>query len=205
LGGGGGDLGYYQITNSVALELNIYFNNGVGIAFGTNGNTLGSGLGAPYAPTGGVVLNSGDPIDFKLNYANGNLSVQLTDSTIPATFTTNYAVGPLTSLLGGTDLAYVGFSGGDGGAVSIQTISNFAFNSVIPPVSLSVSSVSANSFVLSWPATGTDYYQLQTATSLTGPWSAGPTPTTVGGVNKVTILTNSGSHQFYRLVRIVCQ
>jgi hypothetical protein len=133
------------------------------------------------------------------------MAVSLTDTVTLATYSTNYVFGPLTPILGGSDLAYVGFSGGDGGATSIQTISNFEFNSVIPPVTLSVSPLTGSSFVISWPATDPSYV-LQKTSSLTAPsWSAGPTPVVVGGVNQATVNVTGGSQQFYRLVRVVCQ
>ena len=207
LGGGGGGLGYYGISNSVAFQINLYPGNGEipGIIAGTNGNTYGAGGGPAYQPAGPVDVASGNPINVKLNWANGVMAVSLTDTVTLATYSTNYVFGPLTPILGGSDLAYVGFSGGDGGATSIQTISNFEFNSVIPPVTLSVSPLTGSSFVISWPATDPSYV-LQKTSSLTAPsWSAGPTPVVVGGVNQATVNVTGGNQQFYRLVRVVCQ
>jgi hypothetical protein len=203
LGGGGGALGYFGITNSVALEFNLYIFPG--IAPGTNGNTYGSGAGIIYGTTGAVHVNSADPINVDLSFANGILAVKLTDTTTFATYSTNYQFGPLTPLLGGSDLAYVGFSGADGGTSSIQTFSNFEFNSVIPPVTLAASSVTAGSFVLSWPAADTSYV-LQEAASLSDrtTWSPGPTPVVVGGLNEVTVtVPHGGGEEFYRLARVV--
>jgi len=203
LGGIGGELGYSGILNSAALEINIY--TFPGIAAGTNGSTYGSGGGVVYGTTGPVLVTSGDPIDFQLNFANGNLAVTMTDETTSATYTTNYEFVSLTPILGGTDLAYVGFSGATGGLNSIQTISNFEFNSVITPVTLATSPLTANSFVLSWTALDPSYV-LQQAPSLTGPWTAGPTAIVVGGVNQATVSIPGGSGQmFYRLMRVVCQ
>jgi hypothetical protein len=204
LGGGGGGLGYFGISNSVALEINLY--NIPGIAPGTNGNTYGAGGGAVYQSTGPVDVSSGHPINFKLNWAHGVLAVSLEDTVTLATYSTNYTFGPLTPILAGSDLAYVGFSGGDGGSASVQTISNFEFNSVIPPVSLSVSPVTTNSFLITWPAADPSYV-LQKTSSLKSPsWVAGPTPVVVGGVNQATVNVNGGGgQQFYRLVRVVCQ
>jgi hypothetical protein len=203
LGGGGGGLGYYGISNSIALEINLY--NIPGIAPGTNGNTFGAGGGAAYQPAGPVDVSSGHPINISLNWANGVLGVSLMDATTLATYSTNYPFGSLTPILGGTDLAYVGFSGGTGGSTSIQTISNFEFHSVIPPVALSVSPVTTNSFLISWPA-GDPSYVLQQASSLTAPtWVAGPPSVVVGSMNQATVTATGGSGAFYRLVRVVCQ
>lgn len=201
LGGAGGELGYFGISNSVALEINLY--SVVGIAFGTNGYTYGNG-GAIYAGTGNVGVNSGDPIYFELNFANGMLSVKMTDTHTLDTYSTNYSVGSLVPVLG-SSLAYVGFSGADGGATSIQEVGNFEFNSVIAPVSLSESPVTNGSFVISWPDSDPNYV-LQTNVSLTNPsWGVGPAPVTVNGTNQITVTVPHGpQQQFYRLLRIVC-
>lgn len=205
LGSAGGGLGYLGISNSVALEINLYPGNGEvpGIAQATNGNTFASG-GAEYQPPGAIDVTSGNPIDVTVNWADGVMNVFLKDTVTLATYSTNYVFGPLPAILNGSNLGYVGFSGGDGGATSIQTISNFEFNSVVLPPALTVSVVTNNSFVISWPADDPSYV-LQMTSSLTSPsWIAGPVPTPVNGMNKVTVNANSGGQQqFYRLVRIV--
>ena len=204
LGSGGGGLGYFGISNSIALEINLY--NGAGIAAGTNGNTYGSGGGSVYQSTSPVNVASGNPIFVQVTFLNGILSVNLTDTTTLATYSTSYAYGPLAPILNGSNLGYIGFSGGTGGLSAVQTVSDFEFNSLIPPVVLTASQVSGSSFTISWPAVDPSY-QLQTTASLSSPsWVAGPAPTTVNGVNQVTVNVAGGSpRQFYRLVRAVCQ
>ena len=201
LGGGGGSLGYNGISNSIALEINLYTGAGVsGISAGTNGGI------AAYQSTGDVSVNSGDPIRFTLNFADGVLFVHLLDTTTLATFSTSYTYGSLTPILGGTDLGYVGFSGGDGGLTSIQTISNFSFSSVITPVIMAASSPTNGSFIISWPAADPNYV-LQSSPSLSAPvWTGSFIPVTVNGVNRVTITAAPGAAAtFYRLTRVVCQ
>ncbi|MDB6068653.1 MAG: hypothetical protein JWR26_4861 [Pedosphaera sp.] len=203
LGAGGGGLGYGGVSNSSALEINLY--GFPGIAPGTNGNTYGTGNGIVYQTTGPVSVTSGHPINFVLNYANGILAVTLTDATTLATYSTNYSIASLTQTLGGTDLAYVGFSGGTGGVASRQHISNFEFNSVIPPVTLAVAPGAPGTLVLSWPSADPSYV-LQQATSIDGPvtWLAGPAPVVVGGVNQATVTVAPNGNMFYRLARVVC-
>jgi hypothetical protein len=199
LGGGGGGLGYFGITNSIALEINLYIFPG--IAPGTNGNTYGDGGGLIYATTGSVAVNSADPILFNLSYINGNMAVKMTDTTTSATYTTNYQFSPLVPLLGGSDLAFIGFTGADGGTSSVQTISDFEFNAILLAPALTISPLTAGSFILSWPASDTSYV-LQETSSLTPPitWSPGPTPTVVNGNNQVTItIPHGGGNEFYRL------
>jgi hypothetical protein len=200
LGAPGGDLAYGpNITNSFAFEINLYPGNGetTGIAVATNGNTH------IYAATGPVNVAGPDPIQVTLNWNNGVLGATLTDTATATTYSTNYVVGPLEGILGG-NFAFVGFSGGDGGATSTQTISDFEFGSTFPVVKLSVSEGANNSVILSWPAADSNY-ELLVSSSLSNPsWANGPSPTTVGGNNQVTITTGSGQ-AFYRLVRNACQ
>jgi len=206
LGSTGGDLGYggtpvTTITNSAALEFNIYGPNVPGIAITTNGLTPGLG-GPQYQSTGSVLVNSGDAINVSLDYANGVLAISLTDASTLAVYSTNVTVGSLTPILGGTDLAYVGFTGADGGLASVQVISNFSFQSAISAVELSVTQWTANSVSITWPASASGL-TLQATTSLSPTaWGGSFTPTLVGGVNQVIVDVSGAPQQFYRLVRI---
>jgi hypothetical protein len=200
LGGTGGGLGYSGISNSIALEFNLYPNNGEipGIAAGTNGNTFASGGGAEYTPLNPIDISNDNPLAVKLNFANGILSVSVVDTITLAKFSANYAYGSLVPILNG-NLGYVGFSGGDGGATSTQTISNFQFTSTILPEFLSVSPASNGSVTLSWSAADPNFQLLQ-ATSLKGPWTAGPTATVANGVASATVSVAGTSARFYRLL-----
>jgi len=201
-------LGYYPtITNSAAFEINILALLGEmpGIALATNGQTQNYG-GADYGSTGSVAITNGDPVLVQLTWANSNMAVTLTDQTTPSlTYSTNFDLGQsLTPILQGTDLAYIGFSGADGGIVSEQTVSNFTFTSTIPPVTLALSSLTSNSFVLSWPAYPADFV-LQEAANLQGPWTVASTaPTVVAGLNTLTMNYTGAAQMFYKLVRQVC-
>ena len=201
LGGTGGQLGYGPLTNSLAFEINLYPGNNqtIGVAIATNGTTGIYGACAP------VVVNGTNNINVSLNCSNGVLSATLTDAVTAATFTTNYNFGSLVPILG-ANVAYIGVSGGDGGITSTQTISNFSFTSILTPVSLGVSPVTANSFIISWPAADPSYV-LQMSPSLSAPsWGPAPSPTVVGGFNHVSVTVPGGSgQQFYRLMRMVCQ
>jgi hypothetical protein len=117
LGGGGGFLGYSGITNSVALEFNIYQSSGITVK--TGGATGG------YASTSPVDLRSGDPIAVTMHYESGTMVVTLTDTSTLQSYTNSFNVN-IASIVG-SNTAYVGFAGGDGAAVSVQTISGFTF------------------------------------------------------------------------------
>ncbi len=153
LGSNGGTLGYgggtgVAIAPSAAVFFNIYSPGGGQTNFDTNGSTnIGSNLSLPGIETttgsgfnnsnstltgGGVELASGDPIQVSLSY-NGpsqTLTEQLVDTVTGGTFVTTYSTD-LASVLGGssggTQLAYVGFTGATGGETSTQTVSNFSF------------------------------------------------------------------------------
>lgn len=121
IGGGGGSLAINGLVPSANWELNLYNPNGIGIIYHTNGAVSG------YHATGPVNVSSGDPINFTIAYAPGGaVQETLVDTVSGATFATNYNVGDLTALLGNS-YAYIGFSSADGGASSVQTVSNFTF------------------------------------------------------------------------------
>ncbi|HTV43086.1 MAG TPA: hypothetical protein VMF08_21150, partial [Candidatus Sulfotelmatobacter sp.] len=153
--------------------------------------------GTPYEQPGDISIASGDPISVEVNYSNGTLSLTMTDLYSLQTFSADLPV-QLTTILG-SDMAYVGFSGADGGATSTQTISEFEFTSVVPPVPLAVSPETGGSYRISWSAANPDY-ALETTTNLLGTWTAGPAPTESNGTNYITVTpTGTGAH-FYRLV-----
>jgi hypothetical protein len=201
LGGGGGELGYGGIAGkSLAYEFNLYGGNPPGAFLATNGFTGPY----PYQPTDPVDATSTNDILVNLSFSSGVLTVTLNEPATSATFTTNYNVGPLESLLGG-NLAYIGFSGATGGVNSTQTVRNFQFHSVLPAVKMSLAPATGRSFTIAWPSADPAYV-LQTNSSLTtGTWVAGPTPVNANGTNSITVNPATGGQQlFYRLQRIAC-
>jgi autotransporter-associated beta strand protein len=127
LGDSGGAFGYgggAAITRSGAVEFNIYDGAGRGTAFGMNGSVPGN-MG-----TGNVDISNGDPIQVNLSYDGVGRTLQetLTDLNNSSTFTTTYYGIDFQQLVGGTS-AYVGFTGGTGGANANQTVGNFNFSS----------------------------------------------------------------------------
>jgi hypothetical protein len=189
LGGAGGGFGYNGMTNSAAVEFNIFANNGVGFAMRTNGVT-----GTPYSSASPVNLASGDPINVTLLYANGVLSMTLTDVVAAAGFTFSTNLNIVSAV--GTNVAYVGFTGGAGSVTSMQTISNFNFISLVSP---SLQLVGSN-VVISWPAAAGGGYRVQQSSSLGGAWTdVGTTPVIVSGSYQVTLAALS-SGKYYRLI-----
>lgn len=200
LGGGGGQLGVgptSPITPSIELEMNLYTGNNekAGYLVETNGLTGSGGGNGNYLAPGNVQINSGDPIAVTVNYANLQMTLTFTDAVAQTSFTTNLNVGNLAQLLG-ANAAYIGFTGADGGATSIQTISNFSFLS-FPLVAIGAD---ATNLLLSWPG-GTPGYTLQQNPSLTTTnWlNVTNQPALSNGLNLVTA-PNNGSNLFYRLI-----
>jgi hypothetical protein len=186
LGAAGGALGYGGITNSAAVEFNLYATKSVGYAFQTNGGT------GVYTSASPINLASGDPINVSVLYLNGVLSMTLTDSVARTSFTTNTALDIPTVV--GTNMAYVGFTGGDGSAVSTQVISNFTFVSL---VEMSAQNAGGNQLTISWPGASGGYVLQQNTNLASGSWV--PVPN-VGATNQVTVPASNGT-MFYRLTQ----
>jgi hypothetical protein len=196
-GGANAGLGYSGITNSFALEINLFKGNGLGgcgVTFGTNGSVT------QVIPAEGDITNSltaGDPIEVALLYSGGVLSVSLTDAiSNSVTFSSSFAID-LPTLLG-ADVAYVGFTAATADEnASVQTITGFEFQSI---TTLNLSSVRTGAdLIMSWPV-GTPS-QLQVSTDLIN-WTDVATPAVVSdGQNQVT-LPMSGTQQFFRLLQV---
>ncbi len=199
LGGSGGQLGVggsTAIAPSAELELNLYSGNSenVGYAFQTNGLTGGGGANGNYHPPGNVQINNGNPIAIAINYANPEMTLSFTDTVAHSSFTTNLWVGDLVQALGGPS-AYIGFTGADGGATSIQTISNFTFVSM-PPASIQSGETNV---LVSWPTGCPGYLLMENSNFMKANWIQVPEESTVSnGLNTVSIPEGNGN-RFYRL------
>jgi autotransporter-associated beta strand protein len=132
LGGYGGGLGYgpdnsgAPILNSGSVQFNIFSGSTTGL--GTSGSDNKSQYNTN-SGTSAVNVASGDPILVAVSYSGTAQTVTetLTDQTTRNTVSYSYTGVNFQSLLG-SQSGYVGFTGGDGGSTSTQTISNFVFN-----------------------------------------------------------------------------
>jgi len=151
---GGSALGYQGIDNSVAVAFNVYSQSNPKVGSGGHAgetDVLYSSLamamvkapGGTYANdptmtgTPAFDISSGDPIQVTLTYdpKTTTLTEALTDMTTGGTATYTYTID--VALMVGADsrnlqagapgTAFVGFTGGTGGATSVQTFSNFTF------------------------------------------------------------------------------
>jgi fibronectin-binding autotransporter adhesin len=147
LGSTGGALGYTALNNTAGIVNSA----GIGVNLYANANPLGTGAGPGiYQLQGGTISSatltpdhtffaSGDRIQANVGYdGSNNLAATFLDLSTGVSYTETYAVGSLTSLVGSN--AYLGFSGGDGGAVATQTIGSFSYrNSNILPATTALS------------------------------------------------------------------
>jgi hypothetical protein len=140
LGAYGGGLGYgpdpnngptASIGKSVAIKFDIYSNSGEG----TDSTGLYTDGATPTLPavsltSSGIVLSSGDTIAAQLTYNGTTLTLNLTDTVTNKTFTQTFTVNIPSTV--GANTAYVGFTGGTGGASAIQNIKTWTFTPGTP-------------------------------------------------------------------------
>jgi hypothetical protein len=141
-----------------------------------------------------VNIAGGNPINVSISYDGKTWSTTLTDTVTHATFATNATMNLLNIL--GTNTAYVGLTGADGGVSSKQIITNFQFASVI---SLSGQFAGSNAVAFTWPNSAGGLV-LQQAAALNSAWTTVTNPVTysANGQNQVVVPTQAGSG-FYRL------
>jgi Chitobiase/beta-hexosaminidase C-terminal domain len=136
LGAGGGSLGYGLntktgtpgIAKSLAIKFDFYNNAGEG----TDSTGLYVNGALPTVPaidmtSSGVLLNSGDTITAHMTYDGVNLILTLTDIVVNKTFTHTFPINIPGTI--GSNLAYIGFTGGSGGLSSSQKILSWTFAS----------------------------------------------------------------------------
>ena len=137
IGGYGGDLGYGPnpvtgttggIGKSVAIKFDFYNNAGEGTdSTGLYVDGVSPTVPAVDMTSSGVLLNSGDSITAHMTYDGINLIMTLTDIVADKTFTHTFPINIPATI--GSNLAYIGFTGGAGGETSSQKILSWTFTS----------------------------------------------------------------------------
>lgn len=125
LGGPGGEAGYRgtnAITPSVGMHLGLYFANNGALALATNGTPGG------FFYTGDANTHQQYPIDFTFSYFGTTLTTTMRAGNSGRVYTRSDTVN-IPSVVG-ANTAYIGFSGGTGGATATQQVQNFNFKNV---------------------------------------------------------------------------
>ena len=151
LGRLGGGLGYGPssaggtggIPKSVAVKFDLYNNAGEG-SNSTGVYTNGAMPTVPATTITGVNLHSGDTMSVHMTYDGTTLKMTITDGVKNVTFSTQWTVNIPAAV--GSNVAYVGFTGGTGSQTASQKIETWTFVPTANP--------QANTPVLS-PAAGT--------------------------------------------------
>ncbi len=133
-GPGGSGLGYGApapdenggVPDSVAVKFDLYNNLGEGVdSTGLYTDGASPTIPATDMSGSGVNLHSGDVFNVRMTYDGTTLFMRITDATTQATFQTSWPINiPLTV---GSNTAYVGFTGGTGGASAIQDILSWLY------------------------------------------------------------------------------
>jgi hypothetical protein len=139
-------------------------------------------------------MDAGNPVAVALRYTDGILHASLTDTVTSANFQTNIPVN--VPGFTGTNVAWVGITGSEGGVVSHQTISNFSY----VPLPTLLSNPGNGNLALSWPASIYGYHLQSTSNLLGNAWAdLNVTVTQSNGFNLATVPATANS-QFFRLV-----
>jgi fibronectin-binding autotransporter adhesin len=202
-GYGGIPLNQRAITNSAAVAFEIYPGNshnnaGDGTAFTSGGYTPGE-TGSPaaaYTPT--TVNLYGQPIDVNLVY-NGpaqTLTETLTGDSDGTSETLVYTGIDYSALVGGPaggmTTAYVGFTGGSGGAAAAQTISNISYGlNLTSPQSISNAVIASTAGTTS----GIQLGLYPAGSNLTTGASVGPISISNGAIVKVSVSPSTSTNR----------
>jgi len=122
LGYGGG---FDKIVQSISFQTNIFtFGGNSGVEYDTDGNI------SPKETPNNIILANGSPIHYHITYNGTTLTTTMTQPGA-TTFVLSRNID-LSLILGGSGLAFVGFTGSTGGFTAQQDITNFVFRVGVP-------------------------------------------------------------------------
>src|SRR6266404_826592 len=190
IGGVGGGLGYgpnpgatdtSHIASSVAIKFDIYNNAGEGSdSTGLYKNGVSPTVPAVDLTNTGINLLSGDTFNVHMVYDGTTLTMTITDGGTNAAYTTSWTVN--IPQIVGSNLAYVGFTGGTGGQTASQKIETWTFT----PTTQSAAQAATPAFSL---AAGT--YQGTQTVSLTDATTGATIFYTIDGTTPATSVGGS--------------
>ncbi len=112
------------LLNSIAVIFDLYDGSGNLTGLYTNGKTpIGSSIDMTSA---GVNLHSGNPLAVQIAYDGTILTMTLTDTKTNKTFTHSWTINIPATVGGNT--AYIGFTGGTGGATATQQVLSWTYS-----------------------------------------------------------------------------
>lgn len=169
LGATGGGLGYQNIGTSVAITFKTYDGNNNPPPNGYS-TILTNGAAVPVSATiAPVNFNSGNVFKAYMTYDGTNLTVVISDPTAGTTSTATYPINIPTTV--GASTAYVGFTGGTGGANESQQILTWCYGVGLAPTNLTATG-GANQASLSWTASpGASSYTVLRSSTSGGPYT----------------------------------
>jgi hypothetical protein len=154
LGGSGDDLGYGGIGTSFAVKFDSYQNSG-----DPSATSLGYFSGGA-TPIGGndtsccVNLRSGHTMIGTIDYDGSTLTVILSDTNANTYYEWIWTNVYIPTLIGGSSLAYVGFTAGTGSSVGTQEIQSFVYRSLPPMVATDLGTLPVQSCNAAWNTLG---------------------------------------------------
>ena len=187
------DIPVHHLPQSVAVKFDLYNNSGEGndsTGMYTDGAT--PTVPAVDMTSSGVNLHSGDVMNVTMTYNGTTLAWTVTDATTGATFSTSATVN-IPSLVGGST-AYVGFTGGTGGATAIQEILSWTYTpgsgttspAATPTFSPAAGTyTSAQSVTISDTTSGAAIYYTTNGTTPTTSSTKYSTPVSVGSTETI--------------------